>query len=113
MSSPAVKGSLLSAGVLVRNSGGGIAVQKARNERNPSKKVQNPSNIECGNSGGLIQFSHSIGLIVPVRFRRRSSKELKKTKSSGMSSSMHLEETTYATSVALHPSPAQKNRVGI
>ena len=62
ISAPAVKGRLLSAGVLVRNSGGGIAVQKARNERNPSKKVQNPSNIECGNRGGLVQFSHSIGL---------------------------------------------------
>ena len=59
---PAIKGSLLSAGVLVRNSGGGIAVQKARNERNPSKKVLNPSNIERGNRGGLVQFSYSIGL---------------------------------------------------
>ena len=49
----------------------------------------------------------------PVRFRHRSSEELKKTKSSAMSSSMHLEETTYAASVAPHPSPAQKNRVGI
>ena len=62
ISAPAVKGRLLTAGVLVRNSGGGIAVQKARNERNPSKKVLNPSNIERGNRGGLVQFSHSIGL---------------------------------------------------
>ena len=66
ISAPAVKGRLLTAGVLrlVRNShgGGGIAVQKAQNERNPSKKVLNPSNIERGNRGGLVQFSHSIGL---------------------------------------------------
>ena len=52
ISAPAVKGRLLSAGVLVRNSGGGIAVQKAQNERNPSKKVLNPSNIE------LVQQPH-------------------------------------------------------
>ena len=64
ISAPAVKGRLLTAGVLVRNSGGDIAagVQKARNERNPSKKVLNPSNIERGNRGGLVQFSHSTGL---------------------------------------------------
>ena len=47
----------------MRNSGVGIAIQKAAlNERNPSKKVLNPSNIERGNRGGLGQFSHSIGL---------------------------------------------------
>ena len=62
ISAPAVKGRLLTAGVLVRNSGGDIAVQKARNERNPSKKVLNPSNIEGGNRRGLVQFPHSMGL---------------------------------------------------
>jgi hypothetical protein len=57
---PTLKGSLLSIGILVRNSGGSIAVQKAQNERYSPKKVFNPSNIESRNGGGLIQFSHSV-----------------------------------------------------
>ena len=62
ISATAFKGHLLSVGVLVRNSRGGIAFQKALNDRYPSKKVLNPSNKERGNRGGLVQFSHSIGL---------------------------------------------------
>ena len=58
----ALKGSLLSAGVRVRNSGGCIANQKARNERYPSKKVLNLSNVESRNRGGLMKFPHSFGL---------------------------------------------------
>ena len=38
---PTLKGSPLSIGILVRNSGGGIAVQKARNEWYSPKKVFN------------------------------------------------------------------------
>ncbi len=78
----ALKGGPLSAGVLVWNSRGGIAItaiQEARNERHPSKKVGNPANVDSGNRGGLMEFPHCICLHVPVICSCRSSKALKKT----------------------------------
>jgi hypothetical protein len=86
----ALKGDLLSATVLMWTSRGCIPVQKACS----SETVLNPSDVESRNRGGLVH------LVDSVRFHRSSSlessskpesKALKKTKSSGMSSSEQLQ----------------------
>ncbi len=86
----ALKSIQLSAAVLMWNSWGCISVQKAWNERDSADEVLHPSDVERGNRWGLVY---------PVNFFRfhdsscpqaSSSKGLKKTRLSGMSSPERL-----------------------
>jgi hypothetical protein len=73
--------------VLVWNGGGGVAIKEAWKEWHPTKNVLNPANVESRYRGWLVKlFLIPFDSMVPEKRRRRSSKALKKTMSSVMSS---------------------------